>query len=385
MPARYNTAMSKSVSNVRRLAPFIWPQRYVFASAFSCTAGFVLSMPVLAYLAERLAKFISEEDLDSITDLTRITIAVFIVRGLFQFGQDALMAKASLQAVMELRNQVFAHVQTLDMAYFMRVRAGDLAYLLTTDVDRLTDAVRRFFGQVIPSILTSIVVIAYLIYLNPALTLLTLTVAPLLGFTLGFFGQQLRDLSRDTQDLASDLSATLTEIFGGIRVIQGFAAEGYEIRRFAAKSEAKRASQLKSEQLKAIQFPVGGFLQAMSVVLVIWVGGWQIISGNLTGSQLVGFFAGIGLLIDPVVLITINFNELKQVESSADRLFELLDVEPQIKEIPQAQALPSVQGKVELRGIWSNPCPCRPLRRREIFSNIAPQSLLGPSVGSNSH
>jgi len=239
---------------------------------------------------------------------------------------------------------------------------------------------------VIPSTLTIVVVVAYLLYLNWALTLLTLTVAPLLGLTLGVFGRQLRDLSRETQDLASDLSATLTESFGGIRVIQGFAAEDYETQRFAAKSEAKRSAQFKSEQVKAIQFPVGGFLQAMSVLMVVWVGGWQISLGNLTGSQLVGFFAVIALLIDPIVLFTTNFNELKQVESSADRLFELLAVQSQIKEIPNAQPLPPVKGKVDLKAVTFGYNPDLPVLTKVDLSVESGQvlALVGPSGGGKS-
>jgi len=377
--------MPKTESNLTRLAPFVWPQRFVLAAAFSCTLGFVATMPVLAHLAERLAKFIGVGDIFSMTELSYITVAVFIVRGIFQFGQDTLMAKASLQAVTDLRDQVFSHVQTLDMAFFMRSRAGDLAYLLTADVDRLAEAVRRFFGQFIPSILTIVVVLGYLIYLNWALTLITLTVAPLLGLALGVFGQKLRDRSRESQDLASDLSALLTELFGGIRVIRGFATEAYEVGRFRAKSEANRSARFKSEQIKAIQFPVGGFLQALGVLLLVWVGGWQISQGNLDASQFIGFLAGIGLLIDPIVLITTNFNELKQSESSADRLFELLAVQPTVTDLPNAQPLPSVQGAVQLEHVSFSYAQTPVL----IDINISCEpgqvlALVGPSGGGKS-
>ncbi len=378
--------MPKPVSNIQRLAPFIWPQRFVFASALVCTLGFVASMPGLAHLAERLAKFVGKGDTYSITELTLITVVVFIVRGLCQFGQDTLMAKASLQAITDLRDHVFSHVQTLDMAFFMNSRAGDLAYLLTSDVDRLSEAVRRFFGQFIPSILTIIFVLGYLIYLNWALTLLTLTVAPLLGLTLAWFGAKLRDYSRASQDLSSDLAALLTEVFGGIRVIRGFAAEEFEIERFKRKSEANRAARFKGEQVKAVQFPVGGFLQAMGVLLLVWVGGWQISTGNLEGSQFIGFMAGIGLLIDPIVIITSNFNELKQAESSADRLFELLAVQPAIKDLPDATVLPSVQGRVALQGVSFAYSSDRPILK-EIDLTVEPGqvlALVGPSGGGKS-
>ncbi len=378
--------MLKPNSNLRRLAPFIAPQRPILTSAFICMLGFIASMPALAFLAGRLSKFIGVGDLSAITELVSITVVVFIVRGACQYGQDALMAKASLQAITDLRNHIFAHVQTLDLAFFMHTRAGDLSYMLTTDIDRLTDAVRRFFAQFIPSILTIIAVLGWLFYLNWALTLLTLTVAPLLGLTLAVFGAKLRDFSRETQDLSSDLSATLTEIFGGIRVIRGFAAEQYEIDRFKKKSEAIRSANFRGQQIKAIQFPVGGFLQALGVLLVGWIGGWQISTGHLTGEQFVSFLTGIGLLIDPVILITSNYNELTQVESSADRLFELLAVQPQIAEIPDALALPTVQGNVEIQNVSFGYHPERPiLNQVNIFGASGEViALVGPSGGGKS-
>ncbi|WP_218082688.1 ABC transporter ATP-binding protein [Anthocerotibacter panamensis] len=372
-------------SNFERLSPFIWPQRYVLAGALTCTLGFVATMPLLAHLAERLSKFIGEGNFDAIRELTLITIVVFIVRGFFQYGQDTLMAKASLQAVTDLRNHVFAYVQTLDMAFFMRTRAGDLAYTLTADVDRLSDAVRKFFGDFIPCVLTILAVLGYLIYLNWALTLLTLTVAPLLALTLAQFGGKLRDLSRESQDLTSDLSATLTELFGGIRVIQGFAAETYEAQRFTHKSEANRKARLRSEQVKAVQFPVGGFLQALGVLLLVWVGGWQISTGRLDGPQFVGFLTGIALLIDPIVHITTCFNELKQAESSADRLFGLLAVRPMVQEVPNAPPLPAVKGHVCLDRVTFGYTD-RPVLK-DIHLEVQPGqvlALVGPSGGGKS-
>jgi ATP-binding cassette subfamily B protein len=308
-------------------------------------------MPVVAYLVERLTRFLSIGNLQAISELALITVGVFIVRGLLQYGQDTLMAKASLAAITDLRSHLYRHLQTLDLGYLASQQTGDLTYCLTTDVDRVGEAMRRFFHQFIPCVLTIVAVVGYLIYLNWQLTIVTLLIAPLIGWLFGWFGERLQKLSDMSQGQIAGLSSLLTEVLSATRVIRGFAAEDYEQQRFDALSQQNSRARFRTEQIKAVQYPVIGLLQAISVVLVFWVAAWQISSGNLEPAQFAAFAAGIGLLIDPVVMITGNLNELRVAESSARRVFDLLDVYPTVLEAPDAHPLPPVQGSIELRGI----------------------------------
>lgn len=157
---------------------------------------------------------------------------------------------------------------------------------------------------------------------------------------ISWFGDRLLFRSRLNQEKMSDLAALLTEVFAGISLTRAFAAEDYEIRRFSAIAESNRLARFQTEQVKAIQDPVVGFLYAMSVLGVFWVGGWQISQGNLTGSQFLGFIAGVAMLIDPIVHITNNYSELKQGEASVERIFELLNTRSQIRELPGARPMP---------------------------------------------
>jgi ATP-binding cassette subfamily B protein len=133
--------------------------------------------------------------------------------------------------------------------------------------------------------------------------------------------------------------------------VQAFAAEDYEIERFAKEAEFNRQAKYAAEHLKAIQNPVVGFLYAMSVLLLLFLGGWQISQGNLTGSSFVSFLAGVGLLIDPIAHMTSNYNDFKQGEASVDRIFELMEIPPMVVEKEDAHALPPVTGKVEYRHV----------------------------------
>jgi ATP-binding cassette, subfamily B, bacterial len=373
-------------SSYRKLTPYLLPHRWVFLSAIVCMLGFVSSMPILAHLVGGLAEPVGKGNLAGLSQVFIAAFVVYVIRGGFQYGQDSLMAKASLQAVTDLRIDLFAHIQSLDLSYFNEKKSGDLAYKLTQDVDRLSEVIRKFFNQFLPSILTVIAVLAYLLYLNWSLTLLTLLVAPLIALLLGWFGSQLQSFSRQGQDLSSDLAGLLTEIFAGIRVIRGFASEDYEIRRFKRLSQENQAARFQAEYVKAIQYPVVAILFVTSILTVIGFGTWQIGQGNMTGAQFLSFLTGIALLSDPISLSTSNFNELKQAESSADRLFELRAVKPTLLEKPNAMTLAAVEGKVEFEHVVFGYQADQPVLKSVSFTVNPGEvvALVGPSGSGKS-
>jgi ATP-binding cassette, subfamily B, bacterial len=373
-------------SSYRKLTPYLLPHRWVFLSAIVCMLGFVSSMPILAHLVGGLAEPVGKGNLAGLSQVFIAAFVVYVIRGGFQYGQDSLMAKASLQAVTDLRIDLFAHIQSLDLSYFNEKKSGDLAYKLTQDVDRLSEVIRKFFNQFLPSILTVIAVLAYLLYLNWSLTLLTLLVAPLIALLLGWFGSQLQSFSRQGQDLSSDLAGLLTEIFAGIRVIRGFASEDYEIRRFKRLSQENQAARFQAEYVKAIQYPVVAILFVTSILTVIGFGTWQIGQGNMTGAQFLSFLTGIALLSDPISLSTSNFNELKQAESSADRLFELRAVKPTLLEKPNAMTLAAVEGKVDFEAVEFGYQAAHPVLKGVSFTVNPGEvvALVGPSGSGKS-
>ncbi|HYW20896.1 MAG TPA: ABC transporter ATP-binding protein [Nodularia sp. (in: cyanobacteria)] len=337
----------KTRSNYWQLSPYLRPHWENITKGFIGIIGYVMATLTLINLAGRLATPFSEGNVVAIAQLAGMLVLVFLVRGFFQSVQDMYMAKVALRVAFDLRKRVYSHLQKLDLTYFETAKAGDLSYRLTEDIDRVGEVVNKVFHDFIPCILQLLAIPVYMIYLNWQLTLATVVIAPIMGILIGWFGERLRKYSLKSQNRVSGLSAILTEVFSGIRLVQAFAAENYEIARFSNEAEQSFKAKYSAERLKAIQIPIVGFLEALSAVSLVIVGTWQIAQNNLTVEAFFSYLTAAALLIDPIGHTTNNYNEFKQGEASVDRVFELMAIQPTVLEKPNAIALPPVKGKVE--------------------------------------
>ncbi len=351
----------KQSSSYWQLLPFFRPHWQTIAKALACTLGFTAFWPLLAWLVGEIAGYIGQGDVNAIAQFAGLAAIIFLIRGTVQYGQDTLMASAALAIALDLRKQVYTHLHQLSVGYFETAKTGDLSYRLTEEIDRVGEVIYKFFHQFTPCILQLIVVLGYMIYINWQLTLGTLIIAPLMAVLIGWFGEKLLTFSRHSQTRTSNLASLLTEVFNGIRLVQAFSAQDYEISRFTLESEYNRRAKFRAEQIKAIQFVVVGFLEAMSVVFLFLLGGWQISQNNLTGTEFISYVTAVALLIDPIALTTSNYSEFKQGEASCDRLFELLALQSTVRERSDATRLPVVKGKVEYQNIDFAYLPEKPI------------------------
>lgn len=337
----------KTRSNYWQLLPYIRPQWQTILKGFIGILGYVLATLTLLRYVRQFATVFGGGDLKAIALQLAIIAAVFLVRGFFQSVQDIYMAKAALRIAFHLRKKVYSHLQKLNLSYFETAKSGDLSYRLTEEIDRVGEVVHKLFHDFIPCVLQLVAIPIYMISLNWQLTLAIIIVAPLMGILIGWFGERLRQFSLKSQNRISDLSAILTEVVSGIRIVQAFAAENYETARFSREAERTMSAKYSVERLKAIQIPIVGFLEAVSALTLLFVGASQIANDNLTVAEFFSYLTAAALLIDPIGHVTNNYNEFKQGEASVERVFELLAVQPTVVEKPNALFLPPVTGKVE--------------------------------------
>ncbi|NQZ63564.1 ABC transporter ATP-binding protein [Crocosphaera sp.] len=337
----------KKRSNWLRLLPYLLTEWPSLLKGFLCILGFVLVTLALPYLIGQVSLNIGQGNLEKVAYWLGLGTLAFLVRGIFQYGQNIFMIDASLEMVLSVRNKVYAHLHKLGLDYFEVAKTGDLTYRLTADIDKVGEIVDKLSHQFVSNVLQLIVIPAYMFYLNWQLTIASLILAPLMATLVSMFGEKLLILSRRSQNQISNLSALLTEVFSGVRVVKAFAAQDYEVKRFAQEAKENRRARYRAEKLKATQYPVVGFLQAVSIMSLFFIGGWQISQGNLASEEFVSYLAAVAILLHPIDLMTSNYNEFKQAEASVDRIFELMDEKPTVKETENSLTLPQVTGKVE--------------------------------------
>ncbi|MBE7384095.1 MAG: ABC transporter ATP-binding protein [Leptolyngbya sp. SIO1E4] len=334
-------------SSYWHLLPFVRPHLGRFTIGSICIIGYVLSTVVLPYMAGQVALYIGQGNVQRIAYWLGLAAVVFLIRSIFQYWENIVMGRASLDVALDLRQAVYAHLHCLGLDYYERTKTGDLSYRLTEDIDRISEVMHKMSQQFVSCVLQLIAIPLYMLYLNWQLTLAGLILAPLMAWLIGEFGQRLLTLSRKSQNQISNLSALLTEVFSSMRLVQAFAAQDYEVRRFNQEAMHNRNARYRAERLKALQYPVVGFLEAISIMLLFFLGGWQIAQGNLTPQTFVSFLAAIALLLHPIDLVTQHYNEFKQTEASVERVFDLTETAPSLTEKPDATPLPAVTGKVE--------------------------------------
>ncbi|MEM6449216.1 MAG: ABC transporter ATP-binding protein [Cyanobacteria bacterium P01_D01_bin.105] len=338
-------------SSYRYLVPFLKQEWRTLARTLLCVLGYVATVPILPYLAKEATSAIGQGDVKQTAYWLGLAIADFTVQNIFLYGERVGAIEASQNVVLAVRNSVYANLHRLGIDYFASSKTGDLTYRLTEDTERMGEVVAKMSQQFIACVLQIIVLMGYVLYLNWQLSLTGVIIAPLMALLIGFFGQRLLVLSRKSQGEISNLSSLLTEVFGSIRIVQAFAAQDYEVRRFAQEAKRNRDAKYKAEHLTAIQFPVVGFLQAVSIMLLFLVGAWQISLGNLTPENFVAFLTAVALLIAPIDLATQHYNLYKQTEASTERVFELMHLQPTLLEAPDARPLPAITGKVDYRNV----------------------------------
>jgi ATP-binding cassette subfamily B protein len=334
------------------LLPYIRTQWWLLTRAIVCTTIYIGGMPLLAMIFGRVSEAVGEGSIVKITEVSGYTLLLFTIQGLCQYGQDTMMARVALQITQQLRINTFAHLQSLDLSYFAESRAGDLSYRLTEDIDRIGEVIGKFFYQFVPSVLQLILILGYMLYLNWILTMTVLIVAPLLAVIVAWFGDKMLSLARRSQDQVSNLSAFLAEIFSGIRLVRAFGAEDFEIDRFTKEAEMHRQSKYAAERIRSMQYPIVSLLQAVGIIILIWIAVWQIAQGKLEVKEFVSFCAAVALLIDPIRNVTNNFNELRQTQASTDRIFELFTLKPAITEKKNAKDLGKIKGKIEFQNVY---------------------------------
>jgi len=304
--------VASSPAGFRRLLPLLRPYRARLLAGGVCILLFVGSWPLLAMQAGQLIPAIGDGDFPRVLRVIVLSLTIFFVQKLAQFGQDTLLAAPALHVTQALRRQTFARLQRLEFGALEKLSAGDLTYRLTEDADRIGEVIYKNIQETIPSILQLVVMFGYMVLLDWQLSVATILLAPVVAVLVSGFAARVLSAAERSQKQVSELAGLLGEAISGLPLVRAFAAEPWLQERFEQEIELHRRARYRTMRLLALQHPVVGFIEAAGILAVLLIGALRISAGGLSGSGFSSFITALLILIDPISRLINNFNEFQQ-------------------------------------------------------------------------
>ena len=267
-------------------------------------------------------------------------IAIFIVRGLFWYGQNYLMSYVGQSVIIDIRAAVFKKLQRLSVSFYDKNKTGTIMSYVTNDVNALQSAM-----------VENTIEIVAMIYLDWRLTLFTVCTFPVVLWFMEFFGKKIRKTGGRIQECTADITSVLQESVASARVIKSFVREDYEVDRFDVENKANFRANMKNAQLMATLTPVVELVAAIGVTMIIWYGGNNVINGTITAGSLVAFLTYAVNISNPIKRLTRVIGNIQKALAAAQRVFMIIDMPEEIAESRDAKQLPEVSGKVEFQNV----------------------------------
>lgn len=340
------------MTTYRRLLQYIKPYLKRMALAIVCI---ILAACANLYVPWILRGIIDEvlanKDMDMLNKIAGGIIVVFLLRGIFLYGQTYLMSYIGQKVIIDIRENIYRHIQRLSLSYFEKRRTGQIMSFITNDVAAVQGALVDSMIELVTEGMTLIGSLSIMFYLHWQLSLLTLVTAPLVGQTVNIFGRKLHKSSSLIQERAADITSVLQESISSVRVIKSFAREEYEIERFIKENHQNFRAQMKNSQIMATLTPIIEFLAAIGVTMIIWYGGREVINNNLTAGSLIAFLVYAINLSNPIKRLSRVYGNIQKALAAAERVFEVLDTQPEIEDMPGAKVLAQIDGRVEFNQV----------------------------------
>ena len=283
--------------------------------------------------------------------LSLVILAVVLARWGFMYWRRMVAGRVSLAVEYDLRERMYAQLQRLELGFFDHQQTGQLMSRATVDLA----AVRFFLGYGLVFILQSILTIALagavMLVINPELGLIALAPVPFVVVISYRYGRRARPAIQETQQRIAELTADAEENISGVRVVKAFAREDRQLTHFRGTVGRVFNQAMVATRLEATYNPVIGFLPQLGLAAVLLIGGEKVIHTHLTLGQFTAFYLYVNMLITPMRSLGVTLNLAQRATASGARIFQLLDREPHLTDVPNAPELPPGSGHVQLRDV----------------------------------
>jgi ATP-binding cassette, subfamily B, bacterial len=330
------------------LAPYRWRVAAMITSVVVATAAALAPAP-LAKLA--IDDGIRRHDVASLDMIVVAFLISAVLYAVATYLQTYLVGWVGQRALQDLRLQLFRHLQQLSIGFYSRNRAGVIISRMTNDVEALDQLVEDGMATLLQSSLTLIGVVIILLVMDAHLALLTFLAIPLLLIGGVIFRIASADAYRITREKIASITGYLQESLSGIRVVRSFGQENRHVARFGELNDENRQANLKTVYLNAAYFPAVELLSALVTVEILIVGGIEAINGHTSTGVVFAFIAALNNFFDPIQQLSQLYTTYQSGMAALDKIFNLLDEEPELVDAPDAATLPALRGELRFEDV----------------------------------
>ena len=307
-------------------------------------------------------------------------ILVFFFKGLFFYGQSFLMAELGQKLIQELRNKLFRRILGMPISFFNKTQTGDLLTRFTTDLNYLNEGIRTGISGPLRDFPQILILLGLMLHRSWQLFLLILILLPIAAFTIQLFGQQNQEVTTKRQNKYGNLTSLIAEIISGIRVVKAFGMEPYEIKRFNKINERLYEYFLHSIRIGSYSYPILEFIGGICGALILTIGGYLIIDGQITGGDFASFIVAFFMMNEPIKKFNGFTLKIQEGHSAALRIYEIIDSNWQIEEVENPTKLKPIAESISIK------IPSFSYQDRPVLKNIDISMKAGtvtPLVGAS--
>ena len=340
------------MKNYMRLLAYIKPYTRRLALAVVCiimAAGANLYLPWI--IKDMIDDVLMSKDMVMLNLIAVGILVVMFTRGVFYYGQSYLVSYVGQRVIIDVRSVLFRKFQRMPLSYYDRQQTGTVMSYITNDVAVMQSAIVDNLIELVTEGSILIGSLAMMIYLDWKLSLLTLMTIPLVGFAMKIFGRKLKRSSTVIQERVAEITSLLQESISAIRVVKSFVRESYEIKRFEEQNWRNFQAAMKNVKLSSLLTPTVEFLAAIAVTFIVWFGGYEVVNEVITAGELVAFLTYAVNLANPVKRLSRVYAAIQKAMAAAERVFDIMDLDEKITDVPGAKPLPPIKGKVEFKDI----------------------------------
>ncbi len=335
-----------------RLFPLIKPYWFRLALAMVCMAVVAGVTALMAYLVKPvLDDIFFQKNTATLSLLPPFIVLLYIVKGGFGYGQSYLMSYVGQRIVANLREQLYGHLQRLSLSYFDRTSTGLLMSRIINDVNLIQGAVSSAVTGILKDLFTIIGLVAVIFYRDWQLAGLAILVLPIAVLPIVKFGRKLRKISTQSQKTMAAISIHLHETLSGNRIVKAFGMEDREVERFRERNQRFFDLTMKDVSVKSMSSPIMEFLGGLGIAAIIWYGGYNVIRGTSTPGTFFSFLTALLMLYEPIKHLSGVNNTIQQGLAAAVRVFEILDLKPEIQDQPGARPLQEVRQGIVFKDV----------------------------------